>query len=326
MKRWRAGEWSECGGDADGGRGRSCQAGVALVTALLIVALATTVSVALFSAQRVDIRRVDNQMGFDRSRLFALAGESWAMGILRKDREQGGRDDRTEDWAQVLPPMPVQGGMVSGRLVDLQGRFNLNNLVKDKQPDALVLARFQCLLQSLGLDPTLAHGVVDWIDADTVPAGGGGAENDFYLGKNPPYRSAGMPMTSVSELRLVAGFEPAVYARLAPFVAALPPGTPLNVNTASAEVLGCLAEGLSLVEGETLYKDATEEGFASVQVFLEHPALAGREVSGEGLTVGSQWFRAEIRAEVGRGRVLMFTDFRRPDQRVEVISRGFGAI
>jgi len=58
-------------------------------------------------------------------------------------------------------------------------------------------------------------------------------------------RPANHSITSVSALRYLPGMEPAQLERLSPYLAALPPGTKLNVCTARAAVLASLAEGFT---------------------------------------------------------------------------------
>jgi general secretion pathway protein K len=153
----------------------------------------------------------------------------------------------------------------------------LNNLVGlDGMENQLVRRQFERLLSSLEVDPALAGAVVDWLDPDAdlrFPIGG---EDVTYAGADPPYRTANTLTTSVSELMAIAGFDRESYLRLAPYVTALPVGTKLNVNTASAVLLASLSDNIdpstaeSLVEqragAEFLDIDATFEGLVEPDV------------------------------------------------------------
>src|SRR5690606_33196230 len=127
------------------------------------------------------------------------------------------------------------------------------------------LAWFERLLTILELDPLLAGAVADWIDADAQPQFPVGAEDDVYTRRNPPYRPPNKAMTSVSELSAIDGVTPEAYHTLRPFVAALPVGTVLNVNTASAELLASLDDVLSLPEAQALLALRGASGFADYQ-------------------------------------------------------------
>ncbi len=106
------------------------QRGVALVTALLVVALATVAAVAMASRQQLDVRRTANLLQGDQAYVYAQAVEDWARVVLKRDAEDNQIDKLDDDWAQRLSPIVVPGGQVDGFIIDLQGRFNLNNLVK----------------------------------------------------------------------------------------------------------------------------------------------------------------------------------------------------
>lgn len=214
--------------------------GVALVTALLAVALAVVLLAMLFDAIESGSARSATVTRGLQADAYARGLERWTLELLRRDAAfDEGRDSWAEAWATGLPPTPVEGGVISGRLVDRGGCFNVNNLVAGGVEVAYQRARFERLLGALKLDPALAVAVVDWIDPDVVP-GPRGAEDAVYAVRNPPYRAANRPLVHASELRAVAGIDEEAWKRLSPHVCALPAPTPLNVNTASIPVLMAL--------------------------------------------------------------------------------------
>ena len=105
------------------------QRGVALVTALLVVSLVTVAAVAMATRQQVDVRRTANLLHGEQAYAHAVSAESWARVVLRRDAKDNDYDVLEDEWATALPPIAVEGGLVSGRVEDRQGRFNLNNLV-----------------------------------------------------------------------------------------------------------------------------------------------------------------------------------------------------
>ncbi|MCW8919198.1 MAG: type II secretion system minor pseudopilin GspK [Gammaproteobacteria bacterium] len=279
------------------------QGGVALINALLVVALATSVAVAMVSRQQFDIRRTGNLLQAGQAGLYADGVEVWASQVLRRDRQENRRDHREETWATILPPMPVAGGSIAGYIDDLQGRFNLNSLVVAGQPDPEAVAQFQRLLavlregnpaQAPRLSLELAAVVIDWIDADQEITFPGGAEDETYMRHEQPYRTANGPLHSPTELLLLEGVDAQLYQLLRPHVTALPvegaPGTRINVNTATPEVLRSLVEGMSPGDAEALIEGRGAEGYADVAAFLAQEALAGRALQAERLTVASEYF------------------------------------
>lgn len=229
------------------------QRGAALITTLLIVALVTITVTTMTTQQRLSIQRAANRQAQVQVKNLLGAGEQFAMAVLRRDRKDAERNnsDSTEDyWAESLPPVPVDGATVEGCIIDLQGKFNLNNLVNDEgNTEQLEYEALQRLLTALSIDSSKAEAIVDWIDPNIDATGSGGAEDDFYTGQTPPYRAANSHMASPTELLLVKGFRVIDegglddYDILLPHITTLPTsGALINVNTASAPVLASLAD------------------------------------------------------------------------------------
>lgn len=307
-------------------RGR--QRGVALVTALLVVSLATVAAVTMVTRLQVDMRRTGNLLNGEQAYAYAVAAESWAYVILRRDQKESDYDSLEEDWATALPPIAVEGGFVNGHIEDLQGRFNVNNLIDDDgEPtdaesavNAEELAYFQRLLEVLELEPALAQALLDWLDADINTRFPDGAEDEVYLLLDMPYRAANRPMVSISELRLVKGFTREVLAVLEPHITALPEETVININTATPVVLQALHRELDSSGVEQLIADRGEEGYEDVDTFLEHDALAGLELDVE-VDITSDWFNVLTASSVGRGQAQLESLFWRDDEQLQILSR-----
>lgn len=278
------------------------QSGVALITALLVVALGSLLATAAFRDLALDLRRGQTLTALEQGYQYARGLEAWGAAILADDYEQGAVDHRREPWAQGLPVLDVDGGRLMGRLEDLDGRFNLNNLVIDGKRQAQQIALFRRLLTGLGLNPDLADAVADWQDADVYPEQRG-AEDAAYMRAEPAYRTANQDFRDVSELRLVAGVDAEVFERLRPNVAALPTfgdPTPINVNTAPVPVLAALDEAISAGMAEALYRDGRAQ-YHSVNEFLESPQLRGLGLDRllPLISVQSRYFRAHGIVELG---------------------------
>jgi general secretion pathway protein K len=178
-----------------------------------------------------------------------------------------------QPWAQPVGPLEVVPGVtLEASLEDMQGRFNLNWLVDygaspfgggntpggnnlstgmgngggpnnsipgltgAASPNQGAIQAFNKLLAELQIEPKWADLIVDWIDSDNMPQTSG-AEDSAYLSQNPPYLAANRYMTSTSELLALPGFGRENFAKLAPYISALPPSTPLNICTAPWAVL-----------------------------------------------------------------------------------------
>lgn len=223
------------------------QRGVALITAVLIVALATILATRIGFDSALEQRRSAAAMTLDLAFQVGLGAEAWAASFLKEDFDNDAtpkRDHFAEKWATPIPPIPIDGGKIEGRLIDLQGRFNVNNLVTPQRTrNNEGVRQFTQLLEMLDLEEKWADVLVDWLDADTEPAPMNGAEDNIYLSQSPPYRSANGPITSISELMALPEFGRERYEKLRPYITALPIGEPMNVCTAPGVVLDALNDG-----------------------------------------------------------------------------------
>jgi general secretion pathway protein K len=216
------------------------QRGIALLVAILLVALGTILAAAIGYENAMTARRGAATYAFDEALLVQQGAEALAAyGLRAAQRSDPQHTYAAQGWGNPLGPLEiVPGVMLTAQVEDMQGRFNLNNLVReDGTPDPVQLAAFEQLLLMLGLEPKWAGFMVDWIDRDIVPSQPDGAEDSFYMGQSPPYRTPNRYITSESELLALPGFGRDRYVRLAPYVTALPYGTKLNICSASAMVL-----------------------------------------------------------------------------------------
>ncbi len=243
------------------------QRGVALLIALLAVALAVILIASLLDRGELALARTRNALRGEQAIAYSEGLEAYAAQVLQRDSEADpGLDTFSDSWAVPLPPQQVPGGRISARMSDLNGCFNLNNLVS-KRPD-LWRKRLRNLLVALELDPALSGAIVDWLDSDGNIDTEGGAEDNAYLAQPVPYRTANRVFAHISELRLVRGISGEIYARLAPEVCALPPGTSINMNTASAAVLMSLDSRMTAVLAERIRQNG-QARWTSVELALD---------------------------------------------------------
>jgi len=138
------------------------QRGVALITAVLMVALATMLAVDVGFRGFLDQRRSGTLFALDQGYEIALGAEAWAADFLKKDMQDSKTDHLGETWARPLPPLPIDGGTVEGRLEDMQGRFNLNNLIHtDGTPNPEAVKQLERILAMLEIEPNWATAMAD---------------------------------------------------------------------------------------------------------------------------------------------------------------------
>ncbi len=302
------------------------QQGAALIIALVIVAMATILATALVWNNHLDRRRTANQLYGAEALANALSVEDFVRALLAEDEIQS--DHLLEPWAQQGNVFPIEGGTLSGNVIDLQGRFNINNLVNWETGEAneAQVEIYRRLLQSLGLDERLVGATVDWIDPDIEPTGFSGAEDDTYLRSTPAYRTANQPLASVSELRLLVNMTPEQFAVLQAYVTALPAQagvTTVNINTAPPELLVALGEELDPQDAAQIVELRSQAGFENLG---DAQSIVGAPLPDNVFGVQSNYFRAGVLAVIGSSRVTMYSVLHRDSQAgvVRVLSRSLG--
>jgi general secretion pathway protein K len=328
------------------------QRGVALVTALLIVALATTVAAWLTTTHQLSIRRTGNIINGDQAYEYALGLEMLAMISLNEDFKESNKTDGYSDvWALEIPPFPVEGGQVTGRVIDLQGLFNLNSIYKNRKQDTVGYPRFQALLRYFQLDPEIANAALDWVDPDTNASGAYGAEDDYYAGLDRPYRAANAPFASVSELRMVKGFDVKQFDLLSAVLTVLPKATKINVNTAPAAVHFALGvdeataemldqnpdkeerremekeKTVGAVNPDNTEREKIKKMIAEFETVNEYQGAATGLKDKADLDVKSNYFLFEGEARIDRGYALLKTILYRDNSgNIRVVMRSQGTL
>ncbi|MGX0876104.1 general secretion pathway protein K [Roseovarius sp. MBR-154] len=268
--------------------------GIALLNALIIVAAISAVAAGLMLRAETSRVRVEDLQISQQAALHLDAAEFLIDPVLRADWERDqGLDHLQEGWARERFDAEIDRGLLRGQIRDLQGRFNVNSL---SAPSDLAAAQsFERLLRTLGLPVDLGPEIAGYVQArGPVRAGD-------YAARAVPVRPRGAAIDRIEELRLVRGMTEPHYARLLPHVAALPPGTGLNVNTASAEVLGAVLPTANPAGIARFMAERARLPFESRSDFtlraenLIHPrAVAQAQVPDGGFTVSSNRFEVSF--------------------------------
>ena len=296
--------------------------GIAVITAMLVVTIATVLAVELAWQTNLDLRRTEGVMMWDQTRQLGYAVEPFAANLIKDNfsdyaTEYTRNDDSKGCLGVFSVPMDLaegQSGGLTGSMCDLQGRFNLNNLVDGAGKRVEVSAKqFQRLIEAVaGFYPDVSFtedsaperivdSTIDWIDPDTDTQPGG-AEDDAYTGSQVPYRTANVPFIDVSEFSAVRGVTPAVFAALAPFITALPARTAINVNTAYLPVLMSLGDDIRRENAEQWCADG-REGIKNATDFQNFLASGMQPY----VDFGTHYFELKGTIGVGTTRLGMYS-------------------
>ncbi|WP_310633423.1 type II secretion system minor pseudopilin GspK [Paraburkholderia sp.] len=266
----------------------------------------------------------------DTSAGVTYLGGAWGMPVAKT---------RLSDFLGQIGDVRAEQGQdtwVSGSIEDAQARFNLRNLVSTPAPGALQLNLTQIqvfarLLQLLGIDGQLAKNAAVFLrsglnysvtrfqtgstpgstTSSTQQVGGGSGGTNFS--SNPGLSdsdgnsgSAPILMTSVDALQDVPGFTPDIVARLRPFVTILPTTTPVNMNTAPAEVVAATVQGMSLSSAQAFVARRQTVFFrnlSDVQLALEGSGVPQTGIDTSLCDVNSSYFLIHGRVQHERAVV-----------------------
>ena len=227
---------------------------------------------------------------------------------------------------------------LSGSIEDAQARFNLRDLVASTAPGSLQLnltqiEAFARLLQILGIDPQLAKNTAVYLrsglaysvtrfqtqstatsgTSQTQTLAGGGSTGGGTYTDNPGLADADtnsavapLVMTSVDSLLDVPGFTPEAVARLRPFVTILPTVTPVNMNTASAEVIASIVTGMNLSSAQAFVAHRQNVFFRNVgdvQLALEGVGVKQVSIDTTQMDVNTSYFLVHGRVQHERAVV-----------------------
>jgi general secretion pathway protein K len=312
---------------------RRTQHGIALLTAIVLVAIAAILATAIAFSSAMAARRASTVFGADQSLLVAEGAEAMAAYVLMQSGPNSTQDALNQPWAQSYGPFQLLPGVTLDflQLEDQQGKFNINNLAPGGTTSATTVAEFTRLLTKLQLEPKWAWLIADWIDSNDTPNFPDGAEDSVYLGQSPPYRTANLPVTSVSELLALPGFGRDRFDRLSPYISALPPGTPLNVCTASGVLLDAIS-GQDEYEAnpqQLLVRRQQEGCFPTLTVY--QASLSGQTGSQQqaagAMALGQRtsYFRLRTFITIGTARFTLYSLLQRDGAgQIHVILRTFG--
>ncbi|MBQ4852232.1 type II secretion system minor pseudopilin GspK [Pseudoalteromonas sp. MMG012] len=322
------------------------QRGAALIIVLFIVALAATIAAEMAANLMVQVQRAQNIQTHQQAKWYSYGAEELVKKVLLESKKEDTEKVHLDQpWAREEVPYPVDQGTLSGEVTDLQACLNLNALAapKDKNqannqtnPAHKALLELLKNIEDLPLDESeeaLADSVYDWLDQDSITYRSG-AEEDEYMSRRTPYLTANNLLASVSELRVIKGFNPLVMKKLLPYVCVIPGNTELkvNVNTIKSEqalLLSALMKGLSKSEAEAIISARPEKGFDSVDEFYTEAANQGAakdSKSDKVFTVDSNYFKLRAKAEFDERLFTMTSIIQINQGQATILARKFGGV
>lgn len=323
--------------------------GVALITVLLIVALAAALATEMTARLQMQMQRTTN-VGFNQQAYwYALGAEAFTKRVLI-DSFKDDKDitNLSQIWAQGETSFPVDYGQITGEIVDLHACFNVNALHSTKESgggnngvklNQYAVDAFKRMITQLEIEgvsefeaQNMVDATIDWLDQDSAITNIGGAEDNDYSAKEFPYLAANNLMASINELRVIEHFTLPVIEKLKEMVCIIPEVTDLrlNVNTISSDNALILAGmfDMSKSDAEQIIGARGEDGWASIEDFFAINELASVKVDDQlkqQFVVDSEYFKLKASTNFNSSYYSLHSVLHIKDnQKVTVLSRSVG--
>ncbi|MGB3753222.1 MAG: type II secretion system minor pseudopilin GspK [Parerythrobacter sp.] len=247
------------------------EAGMVLINVLVIVMLATALLAVMIARDDSDIELTIRLRQAAEANAVLRGGELSAIAALRRDlARDNAADGLDEEWAGIADrDAAIDGGRFTFAVFDAQAKFNLNNL---RSLDARTRQRFAAIAANAELPVETVDRIAEYV------------------------RAAGY-MDDLSDLAAL-GLAPEQIRSLTPYATVLPEPTPVNLNTASQEVLVVMLGSLGSAQSVAALRE--RQGTVSrsdlMSVGLSPP-------SGTGLTSRYYWASGEVKIGGTRQRL-----------------------
>lgn len=290
------------------------QRGAALLTAMVIVTLVTTLAGAMLWQQWRAVQVEAAERARSQAHWILTGAIDWARLILREDIRTGPVDHLGEPWAVPLAEAKLStflaldrentdnapDAFLSGGITDAQSRYNLRNVIgpfADATAAAAEVKVLQRLLEFAGasgsLAPTLAQALRQASPSTGTTKSGTsntGSTSGSTATSSTASSDAPLLPERLSQLAWL-GIDANTIALIAPYVTILPGPTPVNANTAPKEVLAAIIDGLDLSSAERLVQARQRNQFKNLEAIkAQLPESLAALVVESRVAVGSRFF------------------------------------
>ncbi len=309
---------------------RRGERGMALLLVLVVVALLTSLLTELAFSTLIDLRLTETFRDNTRAYYLARGGVTAGRMILQEDHNN--YDALEETWSQGVASYPVGDGAVSITIRDLDGKLAINELVKNNNPQVLMVDRFYRLFTALEVEhlaepAELTAALIDWLDTgddpyleiltDGLNIPVSGAENAYYQNQQTAYSCKNGPVETLEELLLVKGFSEELLTIIAPHLT-VNGKAKININTASNMVLMSLdpaideqaaAEIIAHRQGSPIKTISTLESVLPAEAYSALKSLANQKALG----TTSSLYQITAQARINDGNRTVQAEVDKPD-------------
>ena len=288
--------------------------GVALISVMIVITLISASVSLMWQHFGTDLKQTQYILNQTQTLNHLYSMESWVKSILAKD--DATVDSLDESWAMEIPPIQIPGGSLHGRIIDLQSRLNINNLI-DLKTDIYspqYRAFFYGCLNRLNTQLNQQN------MADTIFS--------YVVSQSPKPKL----FEHASTIKNIEAITVQDYITIKPYLIALPELTAININTASNDILSCLHPQLSNSLVDQIIEQRKDQPFTTMKQFwtyaqtlLPHLTLAQIKDNFpvEFSNTFSHYFLLETEIIVDKNKLLGQSIMQRKDGKITIMNRSY---
>ena len=251
--------------------------GSAIFAVLILLGVISSLVAVIINASQESILLTQKYEKNSKMLLQIQSVEDFAINVLNLDRAQNSEYSHiNQAWNTPVSNFSLGPYILNATLYDRNAKLNLNNLIIQNQPisnqdliniNYVYLESFVRLFEILNIETDKLYALIDWIDNNDDIYSSSGAEDQFYLQKNPPYRAANNMILNLDELRLIRGFDAETVKKMKPYVSAIPSRSLININTAEENVLRSLHGVIGPTFASLIHKRVNDQPFKTIDEF-----------------------------------------------------------
>ncbi len=255
---------------------KSNSIGSALISTLILLTVVSTLLIIFVITGKNNRDQITSYQNNHSLLMQINTIEDFAADVVMTDYQNSPQYTSTnENWKQITTIIPIGSFKVNINIEDLQSKLNINKLLiqnlttsgAGSQINYIQLERMILLFEFLNIDQDLIYGLIDWIDSNTETISSSGAEDNYYLSKEPAYRSANTYLNNIDELLLIRGFNRKILNVLKPHLTAIDPQYSVNINTISEDTIRSLHSSIGLINAEKIIRKREKTPFTNVKEF-----------------------------------------------------------
>ena len=229
--------------------------GIALIICLIVITLLSVFVIEYSFLSRIDANITGNWENERRAFYLAEGGVNFGIYLLKRDKANV--DSLLDEWAEAVPPIPVDEGVIKLEINDEDGKININRLIdKNGKLNRSLIIAVKRLFLEFDVEPEVTLAILGRLEEEQdLPAESSGSDSGTGF-----FRTKG-------ELEKFAGLE-SCFNCLTIYSSGK-----ININTAPVPVLMALSKSINEELAKAIVRYRVSRPFSSVSQIGHVPGI-----------------------------------------------------